>query len=216
MRHRRRAGHMPHHVDEAAGPRVAAEGHAQRGVARVLPRAAGHLHGLLHLVVVVEVERRERQHQRMHRAGRRGRRCGRRRGGPRRIQQRQLTRGMAQLCRHLPHGLGEALAIAAVTELLLVLQHRQRDGDGGHGQQQEHAAEEQPQAEKCEAGPAPRGEAPAPGHGFVASHLKPRIGTLSMPSNVGSISRNASRIVLMCLRTLSRLRPVLTTWNRSS
>ena len=50
----------------------------------------------------------------------------------------------------------------------------------------------------------------------VASHLNPRIGTLSMPSNCGSMSRNASRIVLMCLRTLSRLRPVFTTWYRSS
>ncbi len=170
MRHRRRAGRMPHHVHEAARPRVAAHGHAQRGIAGILARAAGHLDGLLHLVVIVEVERRERQHERVNGAGvcrdSRSRRL-------RRIQQRELSGRMAQLRGHLAHGLGEALAVAAVAQFLLVLQHRQRDGHGGDGQQQEHAAEEQAQAEEREAGPAPGGQARAPGRGRDAHFSGP-------------------------------------------
>ena len=50
----------------------------------------------------------------------------------------------------------------------------------------------------------------------LATQRKPRIGTFSMPSKAGSTSRKASRMVLTCLRTLSRLRPLLTTSNSSS
>src|SRR6185369_8020927 len=109
------------------------------------------------------------------------------------------ARGVAKLRGDLRHRLREARAIAAVAEALLVLQHGERDGDRRERQQQEHAAEEETETKAREPGPLPGLQSLTQVH----AQRKPRMGTLSMPSKLGSMSRKASRMVLTCLRTLS-------------
>src|SRR4051812_14909026 len=113
---------------------------------------------------------------------------------------------MTQPRRDLGLVLLQAFGVDAVAALLLVLQHRQRERHHRQREQREQPAEQDAQTQRH----APR-QAP-PLHQCRLKKRKPRIGTFSMPSKLGSISRKASRMVLMCLRTLSRLRPLLMTW----
>jgi hypothetical protein len=185
-------------VDEAARVGIAADGRTQRRAVGIEQRTAGHLDGLQRLRAIVEVERGERQHERMHGLGRPVRGAW--------IQQRELAGRMTQPRGNLRLVLLQAFGIDAMAALLLVLQHRQRQRHHRQRKQREQAAEQHAQPQRH----APR-QAPTRHRGALENR-KPRIGTFSMPSKPGSISRKASRMVLTCLRTLSRLRPLLMTW----
>ena len=119
---------------------------------------------------------------------------------------------MTQAGNDLFLGLGEAFLIVVVTALLFLLQ----DGDGhrhyGQGEEQERRAKDDAQAEGRQ--PGQRGFHWRRADG--SDQRKPRMGMFSMPSKASSSSRKASRMVLMCLRMLSRLRPLFTTWKSSS
>ncbi len=193
-------------VNVAAGPGVVADGHAKAAVVGILDEAVGHLDGGLHLVLVVEIEGGVGQH---HRAP----------GGsqfrvPAGVEQRQLARGVAQSTDDLGLGLGEAGGVVVNAALLLLLQHG--DGQRRHGKEEgeEGRAEKDAQPE----GGQPGQECLHRGPPALAwsDQRKPRMGTFSMRSKVSSSSRKASRMVLMCFRMLSRLRPLFTTAKSSS
>src|SRR6186713_570779 len=166
---------------------------------RVPHQAAGHLHRLLCLGLVIKIDGRKGQQQGPERCA--GIPCAGR------IQQRQLAGGMLEPCDDLLDVLVEHFAVASITQSLLLAQLAECQCSGGKGQQQEGAAKEDPQPERNASGP--------PGHQGMTQR-NPRMGTLSMLSNSGSTSLNASRIVPTCLRTLSRLRPLFTAWKSSS
>ena len=193
--HQRSADETANRIQEATGARAVADRHAQLRIVRILHQAPGHLDRLLCFRPVVEIDASERQHQRPQRPGGRAAGVG--------IEERQLPGRVLQPGRDLLDVLAKHLAVALVAELLLLAQHAHRERDGCQGEQQECAAEEHPQSQRHAMRP--------PAHQLLTQR-KPRIGTFSMPSNAGSISRNASRMVLRCLRTLSRLRPLFTTW----
>src|SRR5690606_11810912 len=109
--------------------------------------------------------------------------------------------------------LAQVTLVVAVAALLLVLQQHDGQQDRRDREQGEHAPEQDAQAERCHR--RPRGLR----HGLAvppSTQRKPRMGTFSMQSKPGSTSRKASRMVLTCLRTFSRLRPLLTTSYSSS
>ena len=126
-------------VDETAGPRVVADGDAEAAGIRILDQAAGHLDGVLHLVLVVEIDRRIRQHDRLAGA------CGT--SIAMRVEQRQLPGRMVQAGDDLFLGLAQAGLVVVVAALLFLLQHGDGHGDHGQGERQEGAAKEQAQAE---------------------------------------------------------------------
>jgi hypothetical protein len=125
---------------------------------------------------------------------------------------------MAQLRDDLAQGLGEGLLVALGIALALLVEQRHRQGQRGQGQGNEDKVEDDAVAKGREAQARHVGQLGQlhPSCGQAPVQRKPRIGMFSMPSNAGSTSRKASRMVATCLRTLSRLRPLFTTSNSSS
>ena len=198
MRDQLAHGQAGDQVDEAARVGIAADRRTQRRAVGVEQRTAGHLDRLQRLRAIVEIERGKGQHERVHGL--------RRPVGGVRVQQRKLAGRMTQPRGNLRLVLLQAFGIDAVAALLLVLQHGKRQRHHRHREQREQPTKQHAQPQWHAAGQAP------PRHPGALSKRKPRIGTFSMPSKLGSISRKASRMVLTCLRTLSRLRPLLMTW----
>ena len=208
-----------HQIDEAACVGIVADGRAQRGAIGILHRAAGHLHGLLGLLRIVEVDGRIGQQQRRQRRHALAQVAG--------VEQGQPARRMAQPRHDLGLAAHKAVLVGLPGAFLLVLENHHAQGHRGHSQQHEHAAQQdalaeggQAQARHFQPGQLQFGVEQALHVRTAApawpTQRKPRMGTFSMPSKPGSTSRRASRMVLTCLRTLSRLRPLLTTSNSSS
>ena len=202
-------------IDKPARKRVVAHCDAHRGRIGVLHQTAGHFDRLLGLVSVVKIQRRKRQDDGAQRRDSLGVGVG--------VQQHQLSGRVAQLGRDLGLVLLESILVVAVTALLLVLQHHQGQAHCGQSQQQKCAPKKYPQAKRHPCGQQPVDIQAARQLHFMplaasvgSAQRKPRIGTFSMPSNCASSSLNASRMVLTCLRILSRLRPLLTTLYKSS
>ena len=190
-------GHrQPHHgIDEGAGARTPSHAGAPFHAAGQAQRAAAHLDRTFRLGRIVEIDRAQRQAQR-HAA-----RCIV--GRSVQVEQQQLAAGMAQPLGHHIQLSAEPGFVGALQPLLLVGQQLQHQRGAAHQQADEHQPQQRAAQERCrrQARQLQRAE----------FQRKPRMGTFSMPSKAGSISRRASRMVATCLRTLSLLRPVFTT-----